>query len=970
MKMTANPDPMENPHRDPPVNHQDTTGPATRPGSPEWKSLTNRARGIGNLIDRTVKQADPWRRTEIENALQLPLTPMTATIAALVIIQAIADTPPPYRSKREDLLSYWKELLRSGSPTRFRPILPLAGTLLAALPPATAQKSMPRLKLAAENLTDRTLPGRIIQKYIPMRKQAGVYHTRPEAAALMANLAVPEDRDWSNPETTAAYRIADYSCGTGELLTATYRRVRELCTEHGGTPRETHADIIENSITAIDILPASVAITAEALDGLEERPVRTAERTRAVTMKYGPTGDGGISLGSLDLLVPDRPMQPGLRPIARGNTPTPPLDLQPGTQDLVIMNPPFTRNPQPGLFSPDPPGPETGQLIDLRLSEVLDETRSNRGNGLSLPFSHLADRMVRPGGAIALLLPTSALSAGPSLGRSVSNAGQERGWANLRRKLAQDYTGVITVTIAAHREQDASFSDDTTISETVITARKTLPGEQPGGMGCFITLRERPRDTRDARLIAQAIRQTIRDLGEEAPGTNTEISREIRLEGESRGAAIITELPQDDIWQMAGVIDQGIIQAVKDLREGRIELGTDLPPATLPVIPLGEIAEIGAADKRVQEFMEASRPGSPSHQVLQHHDCTNQKTLEINGQEEMSVRTGMERREPGISRNKSRLHLSNNCRYNSQPTTACMTGDPSMGGQGWPSLHVKDGRYEKALTVWLNSSLGLITHWAVSNRTRNGLGYLNQTQTRLLPVLNIAMLTETQLDRMTAIFDENRRRTLRPASMAGADPLRADLDRRIIEEVLGLGEETTRAVRDLCSRWCREPSVEAQRRLGEPKLFGARAPGRPETHGKEHGKEHGRLSPELSRDLTALLEHSLQEVIHLEEELRRARQQVILCTNIQRELRAGDRDPGPEKKKNRGKTHRKPHGEILEDIARENKGLLRSQDAARTMILSGLSQASIENLRKTISRTLKDNPSWKKINPGTFALVE
>ena len=245
-RTTADPDVIEYPGRANPENPGITSQSIENPAAQrERASLTTRASALGNLICQTVREDPPLRqsREKIEQALRMPLTPMTGAIAALVIIQAIADTPAPYRHSRDDLLAYWKELLRPGSPTRFRPILPLAKAILTALPQTTVDQSIRRMRTAAEGLKDRTIPGRIIQKYIPLRKQAGVFHTRPEAATLMANLAVQMDRDWSNHRRTLEYRIADYSCGSGELLAAAYRRVRELCIEQGGTPREIHAEI-------------------------------------------------------------------------------------------------------------------------------------------------------------------------------------------------------------------------------------------------------------------------------------------------------------------------------------------------------------------------------------------------------------------------------------------------------------------------------------------------------------------------------------------------------------------------------------------------------------------------------------------------------------------------------------------------------------------------------------------------------
>ena len=48
---------------------------------------------------------------------------------------------------------------------------------------------------------------------------------------------------------------------------------------------------------------------------------------------------------------------------------------------------------------------------------------------------------------------------------------------------------------------------------------------------------------------------------------------------------------------------------------------------------------------------------------------------------------------------------------------------------------------------------------------------------------------------------------LMPAYLADADPNRALLDRRVICDLLGFGEDIYEAVRRLSAKWCAEPSV-------------------------------------------------------------------------------------------------------------------------------------------------------------------
>ena len=60
----------------------------------------------------------------------------------------------------------------------------------------------------------------MFQRLIADRKFLATYYTRPEAAALLAALALPANRppggaDWGDGETLAGAQIGDFACGTG-----------------------------------------------------------------------------------------------------------------------------------------------------------------------------------------------------------------------------------------------------------------------------------------------------------------------------------------------------------------------------------------------------------------------------------------------------------------------------------------------------------------------------------------------------------------------------------------------------------------------------------------------------------------------------------------------------------------------------------------------------------------------------------
>ena len=72
---------------------------------------------------------------------------------------------------------------------------------------------------------------------------------------------------------------------------------------------------------------------------------------------------------------------------------------------------------------------------------------------------------------------------------------------------------------------------------------------------------------------------------------------------------------------------------------------------------------------------------------------------------------------------------------------------------------------------------------------------------------NLRALTDAQMTTAREIFEDFRERELAPAYQADADENRALLDRRVVCEMLGFGEDVYAGVRLVAAKWCGEPSV-------------------------------------------------------------------------------------------------------------------------------------------------------------------
>ena len=82
---------------------------------------------------------------------------------------------------------------------------------------------------------------------------ATLYPLLTRATSLAELVARRLDTDWSDLFGNKRLSIADFSCGTGTLLSAAYHAVLKRVRQAGGDDSEIHRHVIEHSIIGADI---------------------------------------------------------------------------------------------------------------------------------------------------------------------------------------------------------------------------------------------------------------------------------------------------------------------------------------------------------------------------------------------------------------------------------------------------------------------------------------------------------------------------------------------------------------------------------------------------------------------------------------------------------------------------------------------------------------------------------------------
>ena len=135
-----------------------------------------------------------------------------------------------------------------------------------------------------------------------------------------------------------------------------------------------------------------------------------------------------------------------------------------------------------------------------------------------------------------------------------------------------------------------------------------------------------------------------------------------------------------------------------------------------------------------------------------------------------------------------------------------------LSGPHWATFRMDQRVLEHATAVWLNTTFGLVSLWGTFNRTVHGIGSMAETYASQIATLDLSVLTKKQIQRLHRIYLDLSGSTMLPASCAWKDPVRIELDQRVMQEVLGIRDKAALDMAAwLRNAWCLEPSVQAHK---------------------------------------------------------------------------------------------------------------------------------------------------------------
>lgn len=683
----------------------------------------------------------------------------------------------------------------------YYPIYHVARQLLVELPASLdVQEGLRELCHVALRIASRRaalrhdLMGRVYHTLLRKAKYLGTYYTSVPAATLLLKLALDSRRfpyAWHSLDEIRALRIADLACGTGTLLMAAAEVVTDnyvrACSQEGQSPDLSSLSrvLMEEIIYGYDVLLSALHLTASTL--ALRAPEVTFQRLNLWCLPLG-VRNARRRLGSIEFLErSELPVEVDLftgasdevtQVVGTG-------DELIGTRlpelDLCCMNPPFTRSVGGNLLFGSLPSEERKKLqneLSKMMGRWLPGPEKIRARdyasvtaGLGSVFVAVADRHVKKGGRLALVLPKAVLS------------GVE--WKKTRRLLAERY--VLEYVVVSHDPGHWNFSENTDLSETLLVARKLKHKEKADSFPVvFINLWHNPGSPVEALTIAHSI------LEGRTPDLLTgQGALPLQLDDKMFGWAV--SLPwgsiKGDSWLWGCTFASAdLTKAVLYLKHGKVWLPGTGVTATLPLCPLGELGDLGPDIRDIRDGFNETKAKTP-YPAFWGHDAS---VISVISQKPNRYLSPLHQARPGrplrhaedLWPKAGRLLVAERLRLNTHRLAAIRCSKPVLSNVWWPVSGLSKEE-EKALALWLNSTLGLLLLIAHRVETEGAWVKFKKPILSTMPVLDVRSLTLSQRKLLSLAYNRLSSKPLLPFQQVSEDNTRCLID-EAIQTTLGL----------------------------------------------------------------------------------------------------------------------------------------------------------------------------------------
>lgn len=810
---------------------------ATSVGGDVVKTYVGILEDAMTFIEQIIDRLGDSKKQQIAKLLNQPISPETWKMAGLIMSNAmvfydlIADkidlgdgksckTLAELRSfggsiSQNELSKAWQIILSYN----YNPIFDVAVNIINSMAGDAAGEIISELDKVTSQIHSRKMAGSadmygtLFQKVIgDSREKLASYYTRPAAAMLLSVLSVPQPNHpvYSN-DKLRDFKIADFACGTGLLLSSVYRQIifnYESSVESRSIEKNAemlHKSIMENSFIGLDVMPIATHLTVSALAMMY--PQMIFEKTNIKTMPigleqnpYGKDKKPHYRLGSLDLIQTEndikliQPIKPASGKSKNDEFGNPwSIDeahhrVKDNSCDLIVMNPPFVRatnnakkfgkNKIPAWAAFQTTAKDQSAMGKLA-SKKFKDTCYHGHAGLASAFIAVCNKKIRDDGIMSLIIPAT-----------VANG---KTWKGVRDVFRSDYDiTVVSIAYPKIKAKERSFSTDTGMGEVILLAKKrqNQTKSDSARRGIFISIHHSPHTPLEALKIGKTINEvtSIHTLESGLGGTS------LRVGDITFGTAL--DCPIDEDWKFVNVFDPVVEQMAHQMKQS--------------MIFLNKVADISDNDRNIvgsagQAFELLDAGIHPKYPSLWGNVKEDQTKFIVPPDSRLEPKPNAPKEKINrILNMASHLHINIGPDYTANSLIGSYTTKKTVGGTVWPNIILRKeyARYEKPLVVWLNSTMGILSFWSIAGKQQLGRGRTSRTNIKHLPIPDFDKIDKKNNQKLMKIFDKYSKKNFDRMKNLWKDNTRIELDLEIVK-IMGYELDLD----DIRRRLCIEPSI-------------------------------------------------------------------------------------------------------------------------------------------------------------------
>ena len=455
-----------------------------------------------------------------------------------------------------------------------------------------------------------------------------------------------------------------------------------------------------------------------------------------------------------------------------------------GKCDLLIMNPPFTRNDIRNKHLPSSIEKKVRDREKTVAGLVKSKMDGIKGNAIVQDsinsfFTPIADQLLKVNkGTLAAVQPTTTFTSASGTG--------------CRMLLINRFH--IHLVITSHDNNNINFSGNTRIHESLLIARRPEIGIK-GQKTAFISLKKNPTDTFEAQKLSGAIRKALK--GE----TST-----LKLH---YGSIFFEELNTEEFIRGDGWNQTSFYNQILSKKYREISKNQNLTPL---VNVIGRQKLYGSGSVR-NSFDKSEDPQYPDIRALWFTKSQREKCLKTEFDTYLIAKKGKKSNIELAQKKKSHLLLPEKMYLKASRTSARFVEHPSVGSHFLAVCTADVPRNTKFTTsdvkgickaycLWFNSTYGILSFLNIRSRKLTypdfAVSYLESLPVPKLEKCNLSLLIKT--------FDKLAEKELRPLPEMSIDPVRKEIDNVVQTSIQGLPD--AEQLRILISE---EPSVHGRK---------------------------------------------------------------------------------------------------------------------------------------------------------------